>query len=239
MLARFGNSGNANHWQIQVRRGLLAPRLRIDPTERRQNPARPAAVGFSSRVHDPVPVKVRRTMDGRLERFRRNKDDFFKTDPHSPLTAEQKRAFHHLDYYRENAALSFKLRIDRDAVSHDPVMLDTTTGTQQEFVPAGKISIEVEGRMVRLTLYRETGRGRYFLPFRDATNGLETYAGGRYLDPQETPDGLVTVDFNYAYNPYCAYNDEWTCPIPPVENVLEVPVRAGEKDFSLDEPAHP
>ncbi len=89
--------------------------------------------------------------------------------------------------------------------------------------------MDIEGQRVSLTLYRESGRGRFFLPFRDATSGDETYSGGRYLDPQETPDGLVTVDFNYAYNPYCAYNDEWTCPIPPPENVLSVAVAPGKK----------
>ncbi len=178
-------------------------------------------------------------MENRLDRFRRNKDEFFKTDSNSPLTSDQKRKFSHLDYFPENTALSLKLSMDRDSVSHDPVMLDTTTGTQQEFIPAGKIDIEIDGVSVSLTLYRESGRGRYFLPFRDATSGNTTYGGGRYLDPQETPDGNVIVDFNYAYNPYCAYNEDWTCPIPPNENILDVPVRAGEKAFSLDGPIQP
>ena len=102
-------------------------------------------------------------------------------------------------------------------------------------VPAGMIHIQIEGEPVSLILFREAGRGRYFLPFKDATSGQETYKIGRYIDPQESPDGLVTVDFNFAYNPYCAYNEDWTCPIPPEENSLDVPVRAGEKVFALDE----
>jgi uncharacterized protein (DUF1684 family) len=175
--------------------------------------------------------------DGRLGRFRRNKDDFFKVDGHSPLREDQKRRFTNLNYYPLNEELTFKLHLDQDAISHDPIMLDTTTGTQQEFVPAGKINIEIEGKPVSLTLYRESGRGRYFLPFRDATSGDETYKGGRYLDPQESPDGVLTVDFNYAYNPYCAYNADWTCPIPPAENSVDVPIRAGERDFKLDDHA--
>lgn len=169
-----------------------------------------------------------------LERFRQNKDDFFKDEGSSPLTPEQIDRFESLDYYPENAALRFKLSLDRDAVSHDPVMLDTTSGTKQRFNPAGKIHFEVNGQTVSLTLYREHGRGRYFLPFRDATSGETTYDGGRYLDPQEASDGLITVDFNYAYNPYCAYNGDWTCPIPPGENTLAVPIEAGEKSFTLD-----
>ena len=170
-----------------------------------------------------------------LERFRLNKDKFFAEDENSPLTPVQLDRFEHLDYFPENEALRFRLSLDRDAVSHDHLMLDTTNGPQQRFIPAGKIHFEVEGETVSLTLFREHGRGRYFLPFRDATSGKTTYQVGRYLDPQETPDGLITVDFNFAYNPYCAYNDDWTCPIPPVENELDVPIAAGEKVFSLHE----
>ena len=168
-----------------------------------------------------------------LERFRLNKDEFFMEEENSPLTSEQLDQFEHLDYFPENEALRFKLSLDRDAVAHDHVMLDTTNGPQQRFIPAGKISFEVAGETVSLTLFREHGRGRYFLPFRDATSGKTTYTVGRYLDPQETPDGLITVDFNYAYNPYCAYNADWTCPIPPDENELDVPIEAGERAFPL------
>jgi uncharacterized protein (DUF1684 family) len=170
-------------------------------------------------------------METRLERFRHNKDEFYKTDPHSPLREDQKLRFKHLDYFPENPDLVFRLRIDRDAISHDPVTLDTTTGTTQQLIPAGKIHVEIEGKPVSLTLYREEGRGRYFLPVKDATSGTETYKIGRYLDPQESPDGLVTVDFNYAYNPYCAYDEGYVCPLPPAENWLKVAVLAGEKKY--------
>ncbi len=174
-------------------------------------------------------------METRLERFRRNKDEFFKTNPHSPLHEDQKLTFDHLDYFPENEALAFRVRIDEDAISHDPLTLATTTGAEQEFIPAGLIHLQIDSQEISLIIFREAGRGRYFLPFQDATSGTETYHVGRYLDPQESPDGLVTVDFNYAYNPYCAYNDDWTCPIPPPENVLDIPVRAGEKVFNLDD----
>ncbi len=177
-------------------------------------------------------------MSGRLDRFRQNKDEFFRTDAHSPLTPVQQQQFTQLNYFPENGALVFQLRLDPNSVSHDPEILDTTSGTKQEFIPAGRIEIDVEGETVQLTLYRESGRGRYFLPFKDATSGHETYVGGRYLDPQESPDGELTVDFNYAYSPYCAYNEDWTCPIPPKENVLDVPIRAGEMALSLDEQEH-
>jgi len=167
----------------------------------------------------------------RLEEYRRRRDEFFRNHPNSPLLPEQKERFKGLSYYPENPELRFVVELDRDAVSHDPVLLATTTGEPKEFIPAGKITVTIEGKPVSFVVYREVGRGRYFLPFRDATAGKETYPVGRYLDPQETPDGKLVVDFNYAYNPYCAYNDRWTCPIPPAENVVDVPIRAGEKSY--------
>lgn len=81
-----------------------------------------------------------------------------------------------------------------------------------------------------LTLY-STGHSGYFVPFRDKTSGRETYGAGRYLDIETSQNGAVTIDFNQAYNPYCAYNDAYSCPLPPVENWLSVPIEAGELDY--------
>jgi uncharacterized protein (DUF1684 family) len=173
-------------------------------------------------------------MASRIDRFREHKDEFVRTDPHSPLLPEQQERFSALDYYPEDPTLRFEVALDRDAVRHEPVELDSTTGERQAFIPAGKLHLTIEGRPVHFVLYRQPDRGRYFLPFRDGTAGTETYKLGRYLDPQEKPDGTLIVDFNYAYNPYCAYNDRWTCPIPPPENHTDVPIRAGERTFGLD-----
>ena len=96
---------------------------------------------------------------------------------------------------------------------------------------AGVARFDVAGEEVTLTLY-DTGHPGYFLPFRDATSGTETYGAGRYLDLDRNPDGTLLIDFNLAYNPLCAYNDSYSCPLPPIENWLSVPIRAGEKDFS-------
>jgi len=87
----------------------------------------------------------------------------------------------------------------------------------------------VEGLPAQLTVYRnELG---FFLPFVDSLAGGETYGAGRYLEPTELPDGRFEVDFNFAYNPYCAYNENWSCPITPAENRIKAPVRAGEMSF--------
>ena len=82
--------------------------------------------------------------------------------------------------------------------------------------------------MDQLTLYKDTDGADFFLPFADATSGNETYGAGRYLDVESLPDGRLLVDFNYSYNPYCAYNANWRCPLTPSENRIKVAIRAGE-----------
>jgi uncharacterized protein len=167
----------------------------------------------------------------RLERFRTNKNKFFKDHENSPLTPEQRDRFQKLEYYPEDEELRFEVTLDTEGVSQETVTLGSTTGEPKEFVPAGRAHFVVNGEPVSMMVYREPGRGRYFLPFRDGTAGDETYAVGRYLDPQSKPDGSVIIDFNMAYSPYCAYNDNFTCPIPPFENVVKTPICAGEKSY--------
>ena len=83
--------------------------------------------------------------------------------------------------------------------------------------------------MAQLAIYKGKEQEDLFLPFRDATSGNETYGAGRYLEPEELSTGEIVVDFNLAYNPFCAYSENYSCPLPPFENHLKVPIRAGEK----------
>ena len=92
----------------------------------------------------------------------------------------------------------------------------------------GRFTVEVDGEEASLSVFQDKVSGKLFLPFRDATADDETYSVGRYLDPKVRPDGRLVVDFNMAYNPYCAYNAGWQCAIPPFENRLRAPIRAGE-----------
>jgi uncharacterized protein (DUF1684 family) len=110
--------------------------------------------------------------------------------------------------------------------------METTSGGIQEYRRAGVVRFGVEGELAEMTLYRSIDADELFLPFRDATSGDESYGAGRYLDVDPPPpDARVRVDLNYAYNPSCAYNPNWACPIPPLENWLRVPIRAGERTF--------
>ena len=165
---------------------------------------------------------------GELEHFRRRKDQFFRHDPHSPLTPEQQELFKGLTYYPENPALRFELEIE-PFEEQEPVAMQTSTGDVAGYIRWGRIHFEVDGQPAELTVYAATGGGGFFLPFMDATSGDETYSAGRYLEIEPLSDGRFLVDFNMAYNPYCAYNERWSCPIPPEENRLTVPIRAGEK----------
>ncbi len=89
----------------------------------------------------------------------------------------------------------------------------------------------MEGQEAELTLY--SNQDGFFLPFADNLAGKETYPAGRYIEPEQLADGKFLVDFNLAYNPYCAYNDAWSCPLTPAENRLKVAIRAGEKIFHV------
>ncbi len=170
-----------------------------------------------------------------LDHFRRDKDDFFKHDHRSPLTAGQQRSFSGLAYFPEDPALVVKAKIDRN-VEPGVVRMETTKGKEQVYRRYGVVHFEVDGKPTQVTLYESEGSHELFLPFRDATSGKESYGAGRYLDLHSHGDEIV-IDFNYAYNPYCAYNPDWSCPLPPAENWLKVPVRAGEKGFP-GEPKH-
>ena len=164
-----------------------------------------------------------------LEHFRIEKDEFFRNDPRSPLTADQAARFKGLAYFPENPALVLQLSVEK-ALSSQDVMLQTSTGDARVYERFGRIRFEVEGEPAELTLFSDGGD--LFLPFVDALAGSETYPAGRYLEPLQLPNGQVLVDFNYAYNPYCAYNERWSCPLPPAENRLKVAIRAGEKLFT-------
>ncbi len=109
--------------------------------------------------------------------------------------------------------------------------MQTTKGEEQVYRRFGMVRFRVDAQPTQVTLFASDGSHELFLPFRDATSGKETYGAGRYLDLQARDDEVV-IDFNYAYNPYCAYNPDWNCPLPPAENWLKVPIRAGEKAFT-------
>jgi hypothetical protein len=169
-----------------------------------------------------------------LEEFRKAKDEFFRDDPRSPLTPDQRAVFTGLSYYPESTVLRIEGQLDMDVDRDEQIVMQTTTGGTQVYRRAGKVQFQIDERSAEITLYESADQEDLFVPFRDTTSGKETYGAGRYLEVERPNEGRVVVDFNDAYNPYCAYNPEWSCPIPPGENWLSVAVRAGEKDFGAE-----
>jgi uncharacterized protein len=167
-------------------------------------------------------------MDHIME-FRKMKDDFFRYGSDSPLTPQQKKAFQGLDYFPPNAELRLEVSVD-EFTEQQHIEMQTTSGDIQIYTRFGRFGFSVDGTHAELTIY-QSGDG-WFLPFVDSLAGTETYPAGRYLEPEPLDDGRFLVDFNLAYNPYCAYNDAWSCPLTPFENRLKVPIRAGEKLFA-------
>jgi uncharacterized protein (DUF1684 family) len=163
-----------------------------------------------------------------LEQLRAQKDQFFKRHPQSPLAPEQQQTFQGLRYFPENPALRLIVPIEEFGDQH-LIVMQTSTGDVREYTRYGRLRFSVDGQAAELTLYADGDM--YFLPFADMLAGVETYGAGRYLEPEPLGDGRFLVDFNLAYNPYCAYNDDWSCPITPSENRLAVPIRAGEQIY--------
>jgi MFS transporter, DHA3 family, macrolide efflux protein len=164
-----------------------------------------------------------------IAEFRQRKDEFFATSHHSPLPHDLRHGFGGLRYYPPDPDLAFEVPVEPGDGS--AITVATSDGAEREYRRAGTITVPIDGEEVTLTLYETPGDEGYFLPFRDATSGKETYGAGRYLDLAPPHDGTIRVDFNLAYNPFCAYSESYSCALPPVENWLQVPIRAGELVF--------
>ena len=166
-----------------------------------------------------------------LLEFRQRKDAFFASSQ-SPLPAGVREHFAALNYFDFDSSFVFSSKL-QTLNSFEHVMMETSSGVRKSFVRAGRLEFTLGGQSVQLTAYSNPERDdlELFIPFKDATSGSETYGSGRYLDPELSADGTVLLDFNLAYNPSCAYSDGWSCPIPPLENWLKVPILAGEKTF--------
>lgn len=167
-----------------------------------------------------------------LESFREGKDMFFRSDDSSPLTNSQKTSFRRLDYYPPDFNLIFKVKLLREKTPEN-IGIAATGGETRPAIRYGKFEFNVDGKRLRLYVYKMIGddSNELFLPFTDETCGKTSYSGGRYIDLEKNESGKYILDFNYAYNPYCAYNHNYSCPIVPGENHLDIEIKAGEMKF--------
>lgn len=167
-------------------------------------------------------------------RERVEKDAVFRSD-NSPIHPQERANFKGLSYYPIDPGLKFSVQLHRFPVPAQ-IRMATNTGEIRSGLRYGFFDFQAGGQDCRLQVYRledapGDGAANLFIPFRDSTSGQETYAAGRYIDLKENTSGTYDLDFNRAYNPSCAYNSDFSCPVPPAENTLKVPIRAGEKSY--------
>jgi len=171
-----------------------------------------------------------------VKNFREIRDRSFRNRNETPLTNEDFLKFKGLEYFDADAKFAVKARFEKTTDSQI-FMMPTSIGTTRKYFKYGVLRFEIAGQSLALNVYRsETSaksNGALFVPFRDLTNGTETYGAGRYLDIK-IPDGDEAIlDFNFAYNPSCAYgNESFSCALPPKENFLQIEIKAGEKAFA-------
>jgi uncharacterized protein (DUF1684 family) len=171
---------------------------------------------------------------GRLREARRQKDQTLHKAADSPIPDAQRATFAGLRYFAPTVDFRVTARLTRLPVLV-PQPLAMSLGKPESYQRWGTAEFELNGKPQKLTLLQKDGDKQLFVPFTDPTNGEQTYGAGRYIDvplpPAEANE--VELDFNQAYNPYCAYNHEYSCPLPLAENRLTVPVTAGEQTFEL------
>jgi uncharacterized protein (DUF1684 family) len=171
----------------------------------------------------------------RIAGEREAKDQMFRQvgGPNSPIRPGELDKFVPLSYFPidESYAVPAQLEPSPERVV---ITMPTSTGTLREVDRVGTLKFNLKGQPLKLTAFREKGQRQLFVPFSDLTSGTETYQAGRYMNLEPTPSGIYIVDFNVAYIPYCYYNAEYECPLPPAENRLAVPIRAGERMRKAD-----
>jgi uncharacterized protein (DUF1684 family) len=172
-----------------------------------------------------------------IQAHRKALDKEFRDPAHSPLPAKQIRRFKGLEYFPADIRYVVEATFAADSAAQ-PFFMKTTTTRLPEYRKYGELKFSLEGQVLTLSVYQSlelTKKGGYddylFIPFTDPTNGDESYGGGRYIDLRmdQLKQKPTRLDFNRAYNPYCAYSKGYSCPIPPAENRLPVAIRAGVK----------
>ncbi|MDQ6472967.1 DUF1684 domain-containing protein [Flavobacterium sp. LHD-80] len=155
----------------------------------------------------------------------------------SPLMEEDLKTFKTLDFYPINEKYFVIAKFEK--AKNEKVFEMKTTGTRTpKYIKFGTLTFKLDGKVLKLNVYRsidlakqEQYKDHLFLPFSDLTSGKESYIGGRYIDLKIPKGNIIAIDFNQAYNPYCAYNHKYSCPLVPLENDLNIEVKAGVKAF--------
>ncbi len=171
----------------------------------------------------------------KIEEFREEKNDFMQNNPESPFVQDKSVKFHPLKYFPVNPNFVFYSKLYRNP-EPDTITIFGTKGEARKAIRFGYVKFNYKGKNYGLNVYKGTtsdGTDYYTIWFTDKTTGDETYGVGRYLDFDLNPDTnyVYTIDFNLAYNPYCAYSAKYSCAIPSKDDHLGIAVEAGEMKF--------
>jgi uncharacterized protein (DUF1684 family) len=177
------------------------------------------------------------TVEMSAKTFQEEQNKDFANPEETPLTAEDLKAFKGLDFYPISDKFIVEALFKRTP-NEKSFKMKTSTTRLPEYVKYGELNFILEGKPFKLNLYqnieliKKEGYADYlFLPFFDLSCGKESYIGGRYIDMRIPKSDKMIIDFNKAYNPYCAYNHKYSCPIVPLDNNLDIEILAGVKKF--------
>jgi uncharacterized protein (DUF1684 family) len=177
-----------------------------------------------------APSQMQKVLEWRERQY-----DFFKNHRRSPLLPKEKKYFKGLEYYPFDSKYCFPGPIERLILHiNNPnyyATFLTNKGTNKRYIRYGKFRFSLDGKGYVIEIYKSILSDYLLIPFKDLTNGKGTYEGGRYIDGEILDGDRMILDFNMAYQPLCAYNDKFTCAIPPRENFLSVEIKAGEKNY--------
>jgi uncharacterized protein (DUF1684 family) len=167
-----------------------------------------------------------------VETYRADRDRFMREDPESPIPANKKTVMLPLRYYPPDPTFSVPAVLNVSTGRRPVMEVPTSKGVPRRVELVGELQFTLKGQKLTLGAFVEEGTRQIsslFVPFADMTTGTDTYPAGRYLDLHPTATGIYTIDFNKAYNPFCAYNNSYECPLPPPSNRLKLAITAGEK----------
>ncbi len=182
-------------------------------------------------------AQKKRALKGETE-FQKELNAKYKDASQSPLKDKDRKQFEGLDFFKFDSLYVVEASFKRTP-NEKPFKMKTTTSRRPIYVKYGELSFNLKGESFTLNIYqnqelitKEGYEDYLFLPFLDETNGLESYGGGRYVDARIPVGETMIINFNQAYNPYCAYNDKYSCPLVPRKNYLKTRIEAGVKAFS-------
>ena len=176
----------------------------------------------------------RKRYNNDLTPFQREINDFFKDASVSPLKKRDLKNFRGLDFFTYDSTYLVTAKLTKTP-KEKPFMMLTTTDMVLEYIKYGTVSFELFSNQYSLDVYKNledpNERDNLFLPFLDDTNGNESYGGGRYINLSIPQVDNLIIDFNSAFNPYCVYDEKYSCPIVPIDNYLPLEIKAGVMNF--------